>query len=97
MKVENPNSSLWLSYWRHGVSKTSKNLFSCFFNFWLDLLFCRLLWRDLGELVSVMERNHGCSMDILYELCEPWLWWRIGVELSREQGEVERRKIYKVG
>jgi len=73
MKVENPNSTLWLSYWKHGVSKMSKNLFSCFFYFWLGLLFCRLLWRDLGELVSVIKRDHGCSMDTLYELYEPRL------------------------
>jgi hypothetical protein len=44
-----------------------KNLFFCF---WFNLLFCRLLWSDLGELVSMMERDHGCSMDTFYELCE---------------------------
>jgi hypothetical protein len=26
-----------------------------FFNFWLCLSFCKLLWSGLGELVSVME------------------------------------------
>jgi hypothetical protein len=44
-----------------------------FFCFWLGLLFCRLLWSDLGELVSLMERDPSCSMDTLYELCESWL------------------------
>jgi hypothetical protein len=39
-----------------------------FFCFWFDLLFCRLLWSDLGEPISVMEHDHGCLMDILYEL-----------------------------
>jgi hypothetical protein len=41
-----------------------------FFYFWFVLLFCRLLWRDLGELVSMMERDPGCSMETHYELCE---------------------------
>ncbi len=44
------------------------------FCFWLGLLFCRLLWSDLGELVSVMECDPGCSMDTLYELCESRFW-----------------------
>jgi hypothetical protein len=34
-------------------------------------------------------------MDTLYELCESRFWWRIGVELSREQRDVERRKLYE--
>jgi hypothetical protein len=67
-----------------------KNSFSCFF----VLMFCRLLWNDLGELVLMMERDPGCSMDILYELCESWFWWKIGVKLSREQWVVEDRRIY---
>ncbi len=49
------------------------------------------------ELVSVMERDLGCSMDTIYELCESWLWWRIGAELSGEQKDVEKRNIYEVG
>jgi hypothetical protein len=69
-------------------------LFLCF---WLVLLFCRLLWNDLGELVLVMERNLGCSMDMLYELYESWLWWRIGAKLSRERGVMEKRNIYEAG
>jgi len=38
-----------------------------FFCFWLGLLFCRLLWSGLGELVFMMEHDRGCSMDTLYE------------------------------
>jgi hypothetical protein len=34
------------------------------------LLFYKLLWNDLGELVSVMEHDPGYSMDTFYELCE---------------------------
>jgi len=41
-----------------------------FFYFWFVLLFCRLLWTDLSELVSMMECNHGCSMETFNELCE---------------------------
>ncbi len=33
-----------------------------FFCFWFVLLFCRLLWRDLSELVLMMEHDCGCSM-----------------------------------
>jgi hypothetical protein len=55
-----------------------------FFCFWFVLLFCRLLWRDLGELVSVMERDPGCIMETLYELCESWLCEGIDEEISGE-------------
>jgi hypothetical protein len=51
--------------------------------FWFVLLFCRLLRRDLGELVLVMERDHGCSMETFYELCESRLFEGIGEEISR--------------
>jgi hypothetical protein len=50
--------------------KNTEKFIFLFFYFWLGLLFCRLLWGGLGELVLVMERNHGCSMDALNELCE---------------------------
>jgi hypothetical protein len=36
-------------------------------------LFYRLWWRDLGELVSMMEHDLGCSMETHYELCESHL------------------------
>ncbi len=52
-----------------------------FYCFWFRLLFCRLLWSGFGELVSVMERNHGYSMDTLYDQCESRFWERIGAEL----------------
>ncbi len=60
-------------------------------------MFCKLLWRGLGELVLMMECNPGCSMDTLYELCESWFCWRISAELSRERGDVERRRLYEIG
>ncbi len=61
------------------------------------MLFCRLLWSDLGELVSVMECNSSYSMDTLYELCESWFCERIGVELSREKRDEEKGNIYDDG
>ncbi len=73
---------------------------SCFlvcFCFWFVLLFCMLMQKDLGELVSVMECDHGCSMEIFYELCESWLCERIGEEISGERRDKERRNIYDVG
>jgi len=36
-------------------------------------------------------------MDTLYELCESRFYWRIGAELSRERGDVERRRLYDAG
>jgi hypothetical protein len=60
------------------------------------LLFCRLLWRDLGELVSMMERDLSYSMEIVYELYESWLYAGIGVEISRERRDGEKN-IYDVG
>ncbi len=70
---------------------------SCFlvcFCFWFVLLFYRLLQRDLGELVSVMEHDPSCSMKTLHELCESRLCEQIGRELSGERRDEEWRKIY---
>jgi hypothetical protein len=50
--------------------KDAKKFIFLFLYFWYGLLVCKLLWSGLGELVLVMECNLGCSMDILYELCE---------------------------
>jgi len=68
-----------------------------FFCFWFVLLFCRLLWRDLGELVSVMQRDHGCSMEIHYELCESQFYEGIGEEISGERKDTEKKYIYEMG
>jgi hypothetical protein len=64
MKVANLNSTLWLNYWWCGVSRALKKLFFSLFCFGFVLLFCRLLQRDLGELVSMLERDPGCSMEL---------------------------------
>jgi hypothetical protein len=61
-----------------------KVVFFLFFCFWFVLLFCKLLWKDLGELVFVMERDLSCSMEIVYELCESQLCVGIGVEILKE-------------
>jgi hypothetical protein len=95
MKVENPNSALWQSCWRHGVSRMLKSSFSYFSVFSLGLLLCRLLWNGFGELVSVMERDPSCSRDTLYEQCEAQFCKRIGAEISGQRMKVERRKIYE--
>jgi len=52
--------------------------------FWFVLLFCRLLQGDLGELVSMMECDLGCSVKIFHELCESRLCEGIDKEISRE-------------
>jgi hypothetical protein len=49
--------------------------------FWFVLLFCRLLQRVLGELVSVMECDLSCSINTLHEMCESRLYEGIGKEI----------------
>jgi hypothetical protein len=39
---------------------------NCFFVFFVFDLFCTLLWKDLGELLSVMERDPSYSKKIHY-------------------------------
>jgi len=60
------------------------NFLICFC-FWFVLLFCRLLWKDLGELVSMMEHNFDYSLKILQKLCESWFCEGIGKKISGEQ------------
>ncbi len=67
------------------------------FSFWFVLLFCKLLQRDLGELVSMMECDLGYSKEILYELCESRFYKGIHEEILGEQRNDERRNIYDVG
>jgi len=68
---------------------------SCFFIcfcFWFVLLFCRLLRRDIGELVLVMEHNLDSLTKTIYELCESGLcegiWEDISGERRDESGEI---------
>jgi hypothetical protein len=68
-----------------------------FFCFWLCLLFYTLLWNDLGELVSVMERNPCHSIDNLDGECESRFLETIGAELSKEWKEVNKEQLYEVG
>ncbi len=48
--------------------------------------------RDFGELVSMMECDSRCSMEIHYELCESQLWKGIGEEISGEQKDEQKKK-----
>ncbi len=68
-----------------------------FFCFWLCLLFCKLLWSGLDELVLVMVRDPCCSIDKLYWEYESWFLETIGVELSKEWREVDKEQIYEAG
>jgi hypothetical protein len=68
-----------------------------FLCFWFVLLFCKLLWSDLGELVSEMDHGPRYSMDILYELCESRLCESIGAKLPGERKDKEKKYIYDVG
>jgi hypothetical protein len=66
-----------------------------FFCFWFVLLFCKFLWRDFCELVSVMECDPGCTMETHYELCESRLCEGIGEDILGEQKEEENKYIYE--
>ncbi len=77
------------------VLRARRNFNYLFFCFWLCLLFCRLLWSGLGELVSVMEQDPCCSIEKLYGECESWFWITIGAELSKEWREVDKAQVYK--
>ncbi len=68
-----------------------------FFCFLLCLFFCRLLWSGLGEVVSMMEWDLGCSMDNLYGECESRFLEMIGAKLSKEWREVDKEQLYEVG
>jgi hypothetical protein len=65
MKATNLNLGWWLNYWRRVVSTTLKNLFLICYCIWCVLLFCRLWWREFGELTTKMECNFCSSMKTL--------------------------------
>jgi hypothetical protein len=66
-----------------------------FFYFWFCLLFCKLLWSGLGELVLAMERDPCWSIEKLYGECE--LGKMIGAGISREWREVHKGHKYEGG
>ncbi len=67
---------------------------SCFL---FVLLLCKLLQKDLGELVSMMERNPDCSMKTFHELCESWFCEGIGKKIYEEQRDEDWKSIYDIG
>ncbi len=93
----NPNLALWQMMPKLLCFKDAKKFIYLFFCFWFGLLFCRLLWSGFGDLVLVMEWDSSYSMDNLYEQCESRFWGLVGVELSKEQRDVDNAKLYEVG
>jgi hypothetical protein len=79
------------------IQRRQKICFLICFCFWFVLMFCRLLRKDLGELVLVMERNFGCSMKIFHELCESWFCKGIGKMIFGEQRDEDWMNIYDAG
>jgi hypothetical protein len=74
------------------------------FCFWLCFVVLQVIvfnvvfqWSGFGELVSVMERNPCCSIDNLYGECESRVLEMIGAKLSKEQKDVDKKKLYEVG
>jgi hypothetical protein len=80
-----------------GDSTALKNLFLMCFCFWCVLLLCKLWWRELDELVYMMEHNPNCSMKALHELCKSWFYKEIGKKISGERRDEVRRSIFDVG
>jgi hypothetical protein len=97
MKATNPNSNKWLNYWWRNASMVPKILLSMCFYFWCVLLFCRLWWREFGELVHEMECNLNCSMKTFHELCESCFYKEIGRMISWKRGDEVMRSIFDVG
>ncbi len=94
----NPNSVVWQMMPKLFCLLQGHRKFNyLFFYFWLCLLFCRLLWSDLGELVSVMEQDPCCLIDNLDEECESRFLETIGVKVSKEWKELNREQLYEVG
>ncbi len=91
----NPNLALWHMTPKLWCFKNVEKFNYLFFYFWFGLLFCRSLCNGFGELDLVMERDHGCSMDNLYGQCESRFLWTMSAELSREWGEVDKKKLYE--
>jgi hypothetical protein len=49
------------------------------------------LWSGFGELVLMMERDHGCPINNIYgEECESQFLETINVELSKEHKDVDK-------
>jgi hypothetical protein len=94
MKVANPNSTRWLNYWRFGDSMAPKKMFLICFYILFVLLFCKLLRRELGELVFGMEHNPSVSMKILHEPCESRFYNEIGRKIYGEQKDEDGRSIF---
>jgi len=53
-------------------------------------------WSDFGELVSVIEQNPYCSIEIFYGECESRFLEMIGDELSGERKDVDEEKLLEV-
>jgi hypothetical protein len=54
-------------------------------------------WSGFGELVSVMVRNHYCSIDNLSGECVSQFLEMIGAQLSKEWKDVDKEKLYEGG
>jgi hypothetical protein len=48
-----------------------------------------------GELVLVMEWDLSYSIDNIYGECESWFLEMIGVKLSKEWRDVDKKKLYE--
>jgi hypothetical protein len=95
MKAENPNSVLWLSCWRPGVSRTSKNLFSCLSVFDLVCWFagyCGVIlvsWFRLWSAILVAQWiffiscvNHGSGDGLVRSFWGSEGLWRRNINMN---------------
>jgi hypothetical protein len=95
---KNPNSDVWQMMLKLFCLLQGHRKFNYFFfYFWLCLLFCMLLWSDLGELVLMMERDPCCSIDNLDGECESRFLELIAVKVSKEWKEVNMQQLYEAG
>jgi hypothetical protein len=76
--------------------KDAESPITCFL-FLALFIVLQVIVSGFGELVSVMEWDPGYSIDNLYGECESWFLETIGAELSKEQRDVDKEKLYEVG
>jgi hypothetical protein len=86
-----------LNCWRRGDSMVPKNSLLMYFCFLCVMLLCRLWRGELGELVSVMERNPCCSMKTLLELCVLSFYKEIGRRIFAQRRDEVTRSIFDAG
>jgi hypothetical protein len=90
----NPNSTVWQVMPKLLCFKDVKSPIT-YFLFLALFVALQVTMTGFGKLVSVMEWDHGCSIDNLYGECESWFLEMTNVELSKGRKDVDKEKLYE--